>query len=506
MPTQDTHFDLCIIGAGPAGYSAAIRALDYNIKICLIERRSIGGAGLYWGALVSKSLWELSDDYAKAKRTDRGYLAHNLKVSFASVLQTALNAAREKEDQMFKTLDHFKDKHKDQGTITFIKGDATFLDSQTVKVTSNSSEFLIKAKEYVVATGSKPRSFEHITTDQSKILDTDGILNLKKFPKKLLIVGAGIIGCEYATIFSNFGQTEIHLLDHADGILPFEDPDIARHISNNLVNNGVKIHHRARLISTEQDEHFILATIQYGDGHIQVIQTEKILISVGRVPNTSNLGLENTGVQLNEHGYIITDPDYKADTCIHAAGDVIAGTPALVNVAEMEARFVIRKLWSQQPKPLKIHNMPTIMFFKPEVAAVGMNERQARQKGIPYRLVFYSNSLLPRSIAMRATSGFIKILISDDASERIIGMRAVGPQASSLIMNIAYLMVTGHSVDDYLNTIHPHPCMPESILEALRVLKGTSLCKPEVFPNQCYTKRWTPESTEDDWHLRCNVI
>jgi dihydrolipoamide dehydrogenase len=496
-------FDLCILGSGPAGYAAALRAVDLGKNVCIVEKEKLGGAGVFWGALVSKTLWELSDDFSKAARVDRGYRASGLVVDYRQVLDTVNTAAKEKQYQMLSSVESFHpDNTLGKGSITLVRGKGSFVDRHTVRVQlKDGTEETVSFNYCIIATGSHPRPFPGIEVDQRQILDTNGILNLQEFPKRLLVVGAGIIGCEFATIFSNFRQSEVHLLDHAETILPLEDPDVSQYIASNLQDNGVNIHHLASLRKVRKVDDHLEVVVDFKDGHSEVLEASHILMAIGRVPNTSDLNLEAVGVRVNSRGYIQCDEQCAANDNIFAAGDV-TGTPALVNVAEMEGRFIVRKLWGAQKTPLRIDNMPTIMFFKPEVAAVGMNERQARLEGIPYRLGYYSNSLVPRAISMRAKSGFVKILITADGTNRILGMRAAGPQASSLIMSISYLKDTGNSIMDYLNTIHPHPCMTESILECLRLFRGNSLSKPEVFPDLCYVREWKP-GDPDNWHESC---
>lgn len=502
---MEQKFDLCILGSGPAGFAAALRAVDMGKNVCIVEKERLGGAGVFWGALVSKTLWELSDDFSKAARVDRGYRASGLVVDYRQVLDTVNAAAKEKQYQMLSSVESFHPGNTlGKGSITLVRGRGSFQDSNSIRVAlRDGGEEIIGFHYCIIASGSHPRPFPGIEVDQRKILDTNGILNLKEFPKRLLVVGAGIIGCEYATIFSNFRQSEVHLLDHAETILPLEDPDVSDYIAGNLRQNGVTIHHLARLRTVRRVEDHLEVVVDFKDGHSKVLEASHILMAIGRVPNTAELNLDAVGVQVNSRGFIQCDEHCSASQNIFAAGDV-TGTPALVNVAEMEGRFIVRKLWGDQKTPLRMDNMPTIMFFKPEVAAVGMNERQARLEGTPYRLAYYSNALVPRAISMRAKSGFVKILITADGTNRILGMRAAGPQASSLIMSISYLKDTGNSIMDYLNTIHPHPCMTESILECLRLFRGNSMNKPEVFPELCYVREWK-SGDPDNWHASCEL-
>lgn len=490
---NETSFDLCVIGSGPAGFAAVMQALDLGKRVCLVEKADIGGAGVLWGALSSKTMWELSNDFSTAARVDRGFRSGNLHAVFSQVRDTVLQAARERQLQMLSQIESFHPSRSANGSVILLRGLARFTGEKSLEVVDKSGQIInVQAQHFLVCCGSKPRSFPGIAMDGKRIIDTNGILSLQDFPKRLLIVGAGIIGCEYATIFSNWGHTEVHLLDHASRILPFEDPDISEYISLNLKNNGVRIYHHARLRQLREFPDYLEAVVDFDQGHSQVLQIDTVLLAIGRIPATEGLDLHRAGVSLSSRGNIVIDSENRATPYISAAGDV-AGLSHLANVGEMEGRYCVQNLYEEKVKPLSYANMSTIMFFKPEVAAVGINEQEAQQKGVAYRLAYFSNQLLPRALSMRSTGGFIKILVSDDGKGRILGMRAAGPQASSLIMSISLLMDQDLGIEDYLKTVHPHPCMTESIQECLRLLTGKSLFKPHVFPQELRVEKWAPD-------------
>ncbi|MDF1593082.1 MAG: FAD-dependent oxidoreductase, partial [Desulfobacterales bacterium] len=237
MSNNPEAFDLSILGCGPGGLAAAVRALDLGKKVCLIERGQIGGAGVMWGALASKTFWELSKDYAIAAKKDRGYQAAGLKVDFSKVRATVLEAVKEKQTQMQSQVDVFSPgRWQGPGALIYKEGSGSFVAQNRLLIhfPDNKKEEII-TENVLIATGSSPRKIPGIDIDQERIFDSDGILKLKKFPKKLMIIGAGIVGCEYATIFSNFKQTKVYLVDHMERIIPYEDADISNFVSSNLV-------------------------------------------------------------------------------------------------------------------------------------------------------------------------------------------------------------------------------------------------------------------------------
>ncbi len=490
-------YDLLIIGTGPAGYSAAMRALDMKKHVCIVEKSSFGGAGIMNGALTSKTMWHLSEDYDIAASTDRGYRSSNLTINFEEVIRAVRNAAKTKIYQLKSQIETFAPGKFPDRSIVFKHGHARLKDNTTVEIShADGKTEYVKADKILLATGSRPRPYPGIETDGHKIITSDDIMKLKHFPERLMIVGSGIIGTEYATIFSNFRQTEVHLLDRQHRVIPFEDDDVSDFVSANLEKNGVIIHHKANLRTIKKNDEFLEVILDYADGHTQVMEVDMALISIGRIPNTDDLGLENIGAYKNERGYIEVDEYLRVKnkngyTNIYAAGD-ITGETQLYSVAEMQGRFAFRAMYDNATYPLSYHNMPTLMFFKPEVAAVGLNEKQLQERGIPYKMAFYSNVLINRAIAMRSTDGFIKIMASDDGENRILGMRAAGPQASSFIVSIAHIINQKNSIDQVLETIHPHPSMTEGIKDCLRVLKDKSVFKPEAFPHLIRTKRWKP--------------
>ena len=491
---EPEKFDLCIIGAGPGGFAAAIRAIDAGRKVCLIEGGEIGGTGVKWGALASKTMWELSKDFAVASKRDRGYRCRDLTVDYCAVRDTVIEAVKEKQYQLLSQLETFACGYwKGPGNITYLRGWARLLDENRVEVDLLAgAKREITADNILIVTGSKPRHFPHVTVDQKRIFDSDGILELKSFPRRLMIIGAGVTGCEYATIFSNFGQTKVFLVDHQQRVLPYEDEDISQFVSDQLENRGVKIFHSTQLRDIISKPEHLEVVLDFTDGHATVVEVDAVLISIGRDPNIQRLNLAAIGVTPDKGGYLDCDPDGCVKGRIYAAGDV-THRPALVNMAVMESRHAVKHMFKLPTMPLHFPNMSTVMFFYPAVAAVGLNEKACRRKNIPYRVATYANTLLPRAIAMRSTSGFVKIIVSDDDCQRILGMRAAGPQVSTTIMSIALLIDQNKNALDIISSMFPHPTMSEGIQECLRLLVGKSVYKPEAFPDLLRIRRWTPE-------------
>lgn len=488
-------YDLCVLGCGPAGFAGAMRALDFGKHVCIVEAAEIGGTGVMWGALASKTMWEVAKDYAIAAKQDRGYRANGLVVDYCAVRRSVLQAVKEKQYQMLSQIESYSPRRwQGPGSLTYKKGWGRFLSNTTVEVSSSDGgKEEIQAKKFLIATGSRPRNLPQILTDQCRILNSDGVLNLQSFPERLVIIGAGIIGCEYATIFSNFGQTKVTLVDHAKRVIPYEDEDISDFVKDNLVRNGVTIIHSAQLRDIALRPENLNVLLDFKDGRSEVIESDAALISIGRTFDSSRLGLENLGIETNKAGILKTDENCCIQDNIYAAGDM-THHPALVNIAEMEGRYAVKHMYEKHKWPLNYDNMSTVMFFYPAVAAVGVSEKSCQRRKIPYRVAYYSNVLCNRAIAMRATHGFVKIIISADEQQRILGMRAAGPQVSSTIMSIAHFMDHGKGVKDVLKSVYPHPTITEGIEECLRMLLGKSIFKPRAFPDHLQIRSWHPDS------------
>lgn len=474
-------WDLCILGAGPAGYAAAMRAHDLGKRVVVVERDRVGGAGIHAGALSSKTMWHLSNDFSVAKLVDRGYRAPGgIEVSYGSVVECIRAAVAERRALLDRQLEALAKPAPNGGVVTLIRGSGRFLDPHSVEVTrGDGSVERIEAANFLVATGSKPRVPEGIACCGEIVVTSDHIESWTDFPESMVIVGAGVIGCEYATMFANFGKTRINIIDRAPRILPFEDEDVAEEVASSFESAGVKIHRASRLESLKVVDGHVEYVVTGADGKTDTFRVQKALLSVGRIPNTQELALDKAGVTTDRGGGIVVSNTQSSVPHIYAAGDTTMDI-ALVNVAELEGRYAVEAMFGLQPEPIPYEALSAIMFLRPEVASVGLNELQAQQRGIPYRVGVVDNRLVHRNIAMRSTKGFVKLLV-EKASSKLLGLRVVGPQASSTIQGIAFLIKMGATLSDIDHCVHPHPAIPEGVQECARMLLGRSVLKVDVF-------------------------
>lgn len=470
-------FDLIVIGGGPSGYAAAMRALDFRKKTLLIEKNWIGGAGVMNGALSSKTWWELSRETASFRKNLKRF---NLQAPSINYKEIQAEVQRAVEERKLLLEEHmYLIQESDYGDLfSFKKGTAKLLSQHEIEITQGSIKEKVCGEYIILATGSRPRYLPELPIDEKIVMTSDGIESMEEFPESMVIVGAGVIGCEYATIFSGFGKTKVHLIDKGSRILPFEDEDVVRVIERNMENNGVLIHRNSKLIRMEVLHGRVEYELEYDDGSKETFNVEKALVAVGRTPNYESLWDDHVGISISKRG--IEDNDTQTNVSnIYAVGDITADI-SLVNVGELEGRYAVEKIFGNPERKLVYENISTIMFLSPEVAGVGLNETQAREKGIDYKVVTLDYCCIPRAIAKRNTQGFIKLLVTNDENMKILGMKVVGNHASSAIQAVALLISMDKGIEELAECVHPHPSITEGIQECVRMLMGKSTLKPDV--------------------------
>lgn len=375
------RYDVCVIGAGPGGYAAAMRAHDLGKRVLLIEKGRLGGAGLHAGALSSKTMWHLSNDFAGACRTDRGYRARDVEVSYGAVMASVRAAVGEREELLTRQLAGLTTPSASGGVVDLRRGTAKLVSPHEVVVTAADGQTTrYEATNFVIATGSRPRVPEGIVVDGERIVTSDQIEEFRDFPESMVVVGAGVVGCEYATVFGNFGRTRINLIDRQPRILPFEDADVAAVVDGSFAKMGITVHRESRLVSLAVVGDHVEYVIADPSGREERLEVERALISVGRAPNTRGLGLEELGIPLEAHGGVAVEGTRSvAAAHIYAVGDTTMDV-ALVNVAELEGRHAVERMFGLAPAPLRYEALSAIYFLRPEVAAVGLNETQAQRQ------------------------------------------------------------------------------------------------------------------------------
>ena len=472
------RYDLVVIGAGPSGYAAAMRALDFRKKTLLIERNLVGGAGVVNGALSSKTWWELSRETASFLKNLKRFNLQVPSINYKEIQDEVMRAIDERKGMLEEHLQLMKSSQYSD-LVSFKQGKAKLLSQNEIEITQDDGTREVVWADYIIlATGSRPRYLPELPIDEKIVMTSEGIEKMEDFPESMVIVGAGVIGCEYATIFSGFGKTKVHLIDKGNRILPFEDEDIVHVIERNMENSGVLIHRNSRLIRMEIKHERVEYELEYDDGTKSVFNVEKALVAVGRIPNYEDLWDEKVDISISKRG--IEDNDTQTNISnIYAVGDITADI-SLVNVGELEGRYAVEKIFGNPERKLVYENISTIMFLSPEVAGVGLNETSAREKGIDYKVVTLDYSCIPRAIAKRNTQGFIKLLVTNDDQMKILGLKIIGNHASSAIQAVALLIWMNKGIGELAECVHPHPSITEGIQECVRMLLGKSLFKPDA--------------------------
>jgi len=470
-------FDLVVIGAGPSGYAAAMRALDFKKKTLLVERNKVGGAGITNGALSSKTWWEMSREIASFRKNLTRFNIQVPSLNYKEIQAEVVRAVEERKSMLEDHMNHMSQSDY-AGLLTFKTGSAKLISPHEVEITNGFTREVVETDHIILATGSRPRYLPELPIDEKIVMTSEGIENMEDFPESMVIVGAGVIGCEYATIFSGFGKTKVHLIDKGARILPFEDEDIVRVIERNMENSGVLVHRNSILIRMEIKNDRVEYELEYTDGSKAIFNVEKALVAVGRMPNYEDLWDDRVDISISKRG--IEDNDTQTNVPnIYAVGDITADI-SLVNVGELEGRYAVEKIFGNPARKLVYENISTIMFLNPEVAGVGLNETQAREKGIDYKVVTLDYSCIPRAIAKRNTQGFIKLLVTNDNSMKILGLKIIGNHASSAIQAVAVLISMDKGIEELAECVHPHPSITEGIQECVRMLLGKSLFKPDA--------------------------
>mgnify|MGYP001611211883 FL=1 len=507
-PVVLPRFDVCVIGGGPSGIRAAMRAIDFGKKVCLIEKNRLGGADLWNGALQSKTLWEMSRFCSKLRNLGpRIYHPDSIGVVHVdqdSVLEQ-LQRTSEKREAQFKQL-------LLQERVTMYFGPASFLSPERLCVRSpDEGDLAIEADYFIIATGSSPRKHPTINVNQKSIVTSDDIMK-QKFPKSLVIVGAGVIGCEFASIFANFGTTQVNVIEKTKRILPHEDEDVASYIQALLTKRGVQFHHECSLknlqsvdpktedekcIASDHGEFVRYTTKNLTTGEERRYDVERALISIGRNAHYDGLGLENLGATVKD-GKIECDDFSRVEPHehIYAVGDATVDI-ALVNMGETEACAAIEHMYSPEWRGMpKTDNLSTIMFLDEEVAGVGYNEKKCRELNIGYVVARYDYTHVSRALAMGNTNGFIKILATNNREKRILGVRAIGEHASSIVEMASMAVHKNMSAYSLADTLTAYPAVTQGFQECVRLLLGNSMFKPGASRPLIDVTAWPPPNFE----------
>ena len=452
------EFDVVVIGGGPGGYVCAIRAAQLGNKTACIESRgALGGTCLNVGCIPSKSLLHASEMYSKAQHEfkDIGINTGSLSLD----LEKMMDHKSKSVEGLTKGIEFLFKKNK----VTYLKGHGSFDDQNTISVKELSgSTKQIKAKNIVIATGSSVMSLPNIEVDEEIIVSSTGALSLKKVPKKLIIIGGGVIGLEMGSVWLRLGS-EVEVIEYMDHITPGMDREICDNFLKILKKQGMKFHLSSKVLDVKKTSTGATVLVE-SNGQKLEMSSDIVLMSVGRKPNTEGLNLDSAGVKKDQKGRVLVDKKFKTNIKnIYAIGDVIEG-PMLAHKAEDEG-MAVAEFISGKYGHVNHDTIPGVVYTSPEVAAVGKTEEQLKKAGIEYnvgKFPFLANS---RAKINNDADGFVKIL-ADKVTDRVLGVHIIGPDVGTMIAEVVLVMEFGASAEDIARTCHAHPTLTEAVREA----------------------------------------
>jgi dihydrolipoamide dehydrogenase len=465
-------FDLTVIGSGPGGYVAAIRASQMGLKTAVVERdpQGCGGTCLLRGCIPTKALLHTADLYEDLKNgKEFGILAEKVALDFTALMsrksRIVTRLSKGIESYLFR-----------KNNVTLFKGQGRIEGPGTVAVKGERAEARLSSKNILIATGSRPRSLPGIVPDGKTIVTSDELLEIKEVPKSLLVIGAGAVGIEFASVFARFGSavTVIELLPR---VLPLEDEEISQEAQKQLA-KSMTIYTGARTEAALKTAGGVEVAFRTAAGEAKSITAEMLLVAVGRGPVTDGLGLESTSVVL-EKGFVRVNPRMEtAQAGIYAIGDVVTVDgqphPALAHVASFEGIGVAERLAGKPTEPLNYDRIPSATYCSPEVAGVGLTEAEARKRGHDVKVgkFPFGNLAKPRIIGHDA--GFVKV-VSEKTYDEVLGVHIVGPHATDLISEACLALRLESTTEEIFRTIHPHPTLPETLMQAAEAVYGHAI-------------------------------
>ncbi len=451
-------FKAVVIGGGPGGYVCAIRLAQLGVKTACVESRgSLGGTCLNVGCIPSKSLLNLSEEFKKVKSlSNKGIEIGEVKLNLSKMMKNKEKAVT----VLTKGVEFLLKKNK----VTYFKGTGSFKSKNEISINDkDGKEILIKTEKTIIATGSVPVSLTDVEFDEKIIVSSTGALKLDQVPKKMIIIGGGYIGLEMGSVWSRLGA-EVHVIESLDHITPGMDREISNEFMKILKKQGIIFHmqHRVKKIKKNKSN-AIVSTID-NEGNKKDFESDVVLVSIGRKPNTSGLNLEKIGIELDDKKRIKTSKSFQTNIDdIYAIGDVISG-PMLAHKAEDEGIAVAENIVGQSGH-VNYRTIPGVIYTNPEVASIGLTEEQLSDKKIKYKIGKFSFMANSRAKAIDDTEGFVKIL-ADEKTDKVLGAHLIGPHAGELIAEIGMAMEFGASSEDIARTCHAHPTFSEAVKEA----------------------------------------
>ncbi len=464
-------YDLIIIGSGPGGYSAAVRAGQYGLKTAIVEKDpKLGGTCLHVGCIPTKSLLHTADVWEYFKHSaEQGILCENPRLDYPQVLDRKNKIV----SKHAKGVEFLMKKNK----VEVIKGYAKLKSRANnlvqVEVEGGQGTQTLEAKNVILASGSDARMLPGLAPDSKTILTNIEILDLTEVPKSLAIIGAGAVGVEFASIFNRFGS-KVTLLEMLPRLVPVEDEEVSKELERTFRKTGIRCETGAKAEDIERTETGVRFCAALANGKREEIQADALLVAVGRKPNTDNLGLENSKVEL-DRGFVKVDPyQQTGELGVYAIGDIVAGTPLLAHVAAMEGMVAVAHMAGKPAKPINKNRIPSCTYTEPGIGSVGLTEAQARAQGFKVKIGKFPFAANSKASILGQHDGFVKV-VSDSTYGEILGVHIIGPEAFELISEGVTAMEAEATVETMMNTIHAHPTLYEAMGDAFNNVYGLQI-------------------------------
>lgn len=458
-----TEVDVVVIGAGPGGYVAAIRAAQLGKSVVVVDKSQVGGVCLNRGCIPSKALISAAHRYEVMKDSEEiGITAGEVKVDFPKVQAW--------KESVVKKLTGGVGALMKGNKIQVVSGEAFFVSEDTISVSTEEDGQRYKFNQCIIATGSRPIELKPFPYG-GRIISSTEALELQEVPKSMIVIGGGYIGIELGQTYAKFGS-KVTILEGSDTILPGFEPEFSRLVQKRLDAIGTDTVTKAMAKSAQATDNQVTVTYTVGDEE-KTVSAEYLLVTVGRRPNTNDLGLENIGIKMDDRGFIEIDKQCRTSVPnIYAIGDIVAG-PALAHKASYEGKVAAEAL-AGHPSAIDYKAIPAVVFSDPEIASVGLSETEAKQEGYEVNAGKFNFAANGRALALNQTEGFVK-LISDKKTGLIIGGQIVGPEASNMVAEIGLAIEMGTTLEDIAMTIHAHPTLGEIVMETAEVALGNPI-------------------------------
>ena len=454
-------YDVVVIGGGPGGYVAAIRASQLGLKTAVIEKDNLGGVCLNWGCIPTKALLRSSEIHHLLQHADQyGFKIQGIEFDIKKIVERSRKVAA----QLSSGIAHLMKKNK----VEVIKGTAKIISVGKVSVDNN----IVEAKHIIIATGARARVLPGFEPDGDLVMTYREAMVPQKLPKKLLVVGSGAIGVEFASFYRNLGA-EVTIVEIADRILPVEDKEVSSFMKSSFESQGIKILLGSKLASIKKSKNTVEAKIESKDGIINS-EFDAVIMAVGIQANTENLGLEATKVKLEKGNIVVNQWCETDEKGIYAIGDV-AGAPWLAHKASHEGVMCVEKIAGvKNVHPMKKHLIPGCTYSMPQVASVGLTEDQAKEKGYKLKIGKFPFIANGKAIAIGHTEGFVKTIFNEKTGE-LLGAHMVGAEVTEMIQGYVIAMNLEATEEDLMNTIFPHPTLSESMHESVLSAFGKAI-------------------------------